>query len=168
MLELLGVNIGLIKPSLFALSQSSSQIIFESIYTAFESEGIRKNDILTKRIEYLNSIALMTVPFIKINSMLWAALARKASSGRKKPPNQGMANDITLLSLIIPYCDAMFIDNECRSYLTEMPLKTAINYGTRFFSQNNKDEFINYLDEIKFSASKEHLDKVKEVYGDIR
>lgn len=83
----------------------------------------------------------------------------------KKPPNIGLNYDIHILSTILPYCDAMLIDNECRSYLEENPLCDEIDYGTNIFSQNNKDEFIEYLDAIKNHVPQEHLEKVVEVYG---
>ena len=98
--------------------------------------------------------------------MLYAAIARKAASGRKRLPNQGMANDIKTVSVLLPYCDAIFIDNECDAYLREQPLCDALDYGTKVFSQNTKDEFLGYLDEIELKASPEHLDKVDEVYGE--
>jgi len=165
--NLLQVKLGVIEPTIFNLMPSSSQMIVEAIYSAFENQGVESNKLKDKTVDYLKSPSLKNVPFIKINSMLWAALARKAATGRKKPPNQGMANDISLVSMFLPYCDAMFIDNECRGYLLEEPLFSELDFGTKLFSQNNKSEFIEYLDDIKSSASEEHLDKVKEVYGNI-
>ena len=127
----------------------SSVSLIHSIHNAFREAGIEDSDIWPKTIEYLTSPFLKNVPFIKISSMLYAALARKAAADRKmKPPNQGMANDIEMISVLLPYCDAMFIDNECHTYLKEQPLRDAINYGTKVFSQNTKNEFLNYLDEL--------------------
>ena len=126
---------------------------------------MKEANVLIKTVEYLLSPLLKDVPFIKISSMLYAALARKAAAGRKKPPNQGMTNDIEIISVLLPYCDAMFIDNEGHTYLKEKPLCEAIDYGTDIFSQNTKDEFLKYLDNIELNASKEHLNKVNEVYG---
>jgi hypothetical protein len=77
-----------------------------------------------------------------------------------------MMSDIRIISVLLPYCDAMFIDNECRGLLCEEPLSGALDYGTTLFSTNNKERFLNYLDDIKSRASPEHLDKVKEVYGE--
>jgi len=140
--------------------------LIHSIHSAFRKAGIDDSDIWPKTIEYLTSPFLKNVPFIKISSMLYAALARKAAADRKmKPPNQGMVNDIEMISVLLPYCDAMFIDNECHTYLKEQPLRDAIYYGTKVFSQNSREQFLNYLDEIELRASREHIDKVKEVYG---
>jgi len=143
----------------------SSVILIHSIHDAFRRAGIQDPDIWPKTVEYLTSSSLKDVPFIKISSMLNASLARKAATGRKKPPNQGMVNDIEFISVLLPYCDAMFIDNECQAYLKEQPLCDVIDYGTAVFSQNTKGKFLNYLDEIELNAPMEHLDKVNEIYG---
>jgi hypothetical protein len=140
-------------------------LILRSIKDAFLRAGIQEADVWPKTIKYLLSPSLKEVPFIKISSMLLASLARKAAAGRKKQPNQGMANDIEIISVLLPYCDAMFIDNECHAYLKEKPLCDAFDYETDIFSQNTKDEFLKYLDNIELNASKEHLDKINKVYG---
>ena len=36
----------------------------------------------------------------------------------------------------------MFIDNECRTFLTQEPVKSRVSYGTQLFSQRNKEEFL--------------------------
>ena len=140
--------------------------MYETVVSAFIKAGIAEKDIESRSIKYLSSPCLKEIPFNKISSMLFAAVARKAAAGMKKPPNIGLNYDIHILSTILPYCDAMLIDNECRSYLEENPLCDEIDYGTNIFSQNNKDELIEYLDEIKNHVSQEHLEKVVEVYGE--
>ena len=70
-----------------------------------------------------------------------------------------------MISTLLPYCDAMFIDNECRGYLADGPLCDEIAYDTEAFSFSTKDAFLQYLNEIESSAPEEHLGKVKEVYG---
>jgi hypothetical protein len=141
-------------------------LLIRSIKDAFIRAGMQEKNVWIKTGEYLLSPSLKNIPFIKISSMLYAALARKAAAGRKKPPNQGMTNDIEIISTLLPYCDAMFIDNECHSYLKEKPLCDNINYGTKIFSQNNKEKFLEYLNDIEKNTPKKHFDKVCEVYGD--
>lgn len=145
---------------------SSSVKLIHTIHDIFRKAGIKDSDIWFKTIEYFSSPYIKDIPYIKISAMLFAALARKAASGRKKPPNCGMVNDIEIISTLLPYCNAMFIDNECLNYLRESPLCNSINYGTKVFSQNTKDEFLRYLDDIESNASKEHLYAVNEVYGE--
>jgi hypothetical protein len=130
----------------------------------FREAGIREDQVLSKVREYFLSPHLKDVPFIKIQSMLYAALARKAAAGQKRPPNRGMANDIEILSLLLPFCDAMFVDKECHALLREKPLCTEINYGTRVFSLNNKQDFLDYLADIEKSASPELLAALAELH----
>jgi hypothetical protein len=106
------------------------------------------------------------VPFNRIQCMLWAAVARKAASGMKKPPSRGMSNDVKTIAVLLPYCDAMFLDKECAALLSERPLCDEIDYGTRIFSLNSKKEFLEYLDDLKLSATPGHLETLKDVYGD--
>ena len=98
--------------------------------------------------------------------MLFASMARKAASGQKKPPSRGMFDDTEFISILLPYCDAMFLDKECHTYLNEDPLKLAHNHNTDIFSLNTKDNFMEYLDDIESSASPMHLNEVRNVYGD--
>lgn len=142
----------------------SVDVIF-TIHDAFQKAGVQESDVLDKTAQYLKSSYIKDIPFNKISSMLIAALARKAAAGQKTPPDVGMDYDIKIISTLLPYCDAMFIDNKCHAYLKEKPLCDEINYGTIVFSQNSKEEFLEYLSELEKNASKEHLDKVYEVYG---
>ncbi len=148
------------------LSPPVSTILIHSVRAVFKEAGIQDSDIFSKTSEYLNSSSLKDVPFNKIGALLVAALARKAGAGKKKLPNLGINNDIEMISTLLPYCDAMFIDNECHSYLREHPLCEEIDYGTKIFSQNTRGEFFDYLDEIESAAPREHLEKVIEVYGE--
>jgi len=160
------ISTGRVKFSVNDVFAPPSVNFIRSIHNVFRQAGVRDSDIWTKTIEYLTSPSIKNIPFIKISSMLWSALARKAATGGKKePPNQGMVNDVEFISVLLPYCDAIFIDKECHNYLKEVPLCNSINYGTKVFSLNNKEKFLEYLSEIEFKTSKKHLDKVDEVYG---
>lgn len=145
---------------------SESIILVLEIRDVFREAGIKDVDILPKTIEYFTSPSIKNVPCVKICAMLWAALARKTASGRLRIPTYGMKVDIEMLSVLLPYCDAIFIDRECHAFLKEMPLQKEIDYGTRVFSMTNKEEFFDYLNEIETSVSKEHLYVVQEVYGE--
>ena len=77
-----------------------------------------------------------------------------------------MANDIEIISVLLPYCDAMFIDKECHSYLKENLSCDSIDYGMKVFSLESKEKFLEYLNGIETKTSKEHLNKINEVYGE--
>jgi len=137
------------------------------IIKRLKRKGIsEEKDVNKKLSEFLYSETFEDAPYIKIASMFYAAMTRRAAhKGRRKPPGRGFLNDVKIISTLLPYCDAMFIDNECRSLLLEKPLCDDINYGTKVFSLSNKEEFLKYLDEAKQSVSEEHIKAVKEVYG---
>jgi len=61
----------------------------------------------------------------------------------------GMTNDLNILSLLLPYCDAMFIDNQCRGCLEEKDLQDNIDYSTRVFSLTSKEDFLGYLEQLE-------------------
>ena len=74
-----------------------------------------------------------------------------------------MVNDIDIIGVLLPYCDAMFVDKECAEILKQ--IKNKINFSTKIYSLNNKNEFIDYLNEIEKKTPKSHFEKVYEVYG---
>jgi hypothetical protein len=106
-------------------------------------------------------------PFNKIASAMFASIAMKAASGQKKPPNQGMMTDIALVSTLLPYCDAMFMDNGCRAILVDVPQSHQQFDSTKVYSLNRRGEFLNYLKGIEAAATPEHLALVAEIYGGI-
>lgn len=115
---------------------------------------------------YFNSDCVLQVPSIKISSMLYAAIAREAAAGQINPPSRGVFTDVNAISSFLPYCDAIFIDNENASYLKKAPLKDKIGFPTKIFSTNTKSDFLSYLDGILDEADPKHLKLVKEIYGD--
>lgn len=121
---------------------------------------------LSKIVEYFKTANFDKLPFLHLSASLLASIARKAAAGRKKPPNRGTINDIEMISTFLPYCDAMFIDNECAGYLNEKPLVDKISFPTKIFSQSKREEFMQFLDEIEQSASQEHIELVTKVYGE--
>ncbi len=157
----------------FGLSANMDKLMDTRILTTvhslkeiFSETGLDEEEALIKVGEFLSSPSLRNVPFLKISTLLFTALARKAATGQKRIPNASFFDDVKTISALMPYCDAMFIDNECASLLREEPLKSRISYQTKVFSVNTKEEFLEYLDEIENGTPKAHFDKVKEVYGE--
>lgn len=117
-------------------------------------------------MEFFRSDDFAETAHVKLASMLWATVAKKAAAGQKRPPNKGFMTDVNIISTVLPYCDVMFVDDVCRSYLMEGPLADEVaKYKAKIFSNRSKDAFLDCLSEIKDSASPEHLNKVEEVYG---
>ena len=144
----------------------SAFLLVASLDRVFQKNGIPREEVRERIEEYLLSPSLRRVPFLRISAMLYAAMAWKAaSSGQTRPPTRGTVEDVRMISALLPYCDAMFIDNECRAYLTERPLRDEIRYGTAVFSLKTRNAFLQWLDQIELGASVRHVKKVEEVYG---
>ncbi|HAN09533.1 MAG TPA: hypothetical protein DCP90_02855 [Clostridiales bacterium] len=121
---------------------------------------------LMKIKEYLLCKDIAAIPHHRIACLMWAGIARKAAAGQKKMQNVSIVNDIKVISTYLPYCDSMFIDNECAKLLSDEPVNSRIGFDTKVFSLSSKNNFLSYLDDIKEEVTQEHLDLVVELYGD--
>jgi hypothetical protein len=128
--------------------------------------GHTPDSLLGRLREFLTSSAFRDAPSNRIEALMWAVIAHRAANGQRRPPNRGMINDISVVSSLLPYCDAMFIDNECRGLLANIPVRHRPTYATRLFSRNNSDDFLSYLREIETNADSAILACVRSVYGD--
>ncbi|WP_413288381.1 hypothetical protein [Bdellovibrio sp. HCB337] len=131
----------------------------------------RKIENIEERMKRLNEFmsidCLEKVPFIRIYTSLMATIAVKVSSGGMKKENiePSFFNDILMISSILPFCDAIFLERQMAGFLRESPLNQVIDKMPRIFSSSNKNEFFEYLQAIEGDASKEHIMAVEEVYG---
>lgn len=159
---------GQVAPSIDNILGSNSTIIISQLKDDLKDTGLLEEHILPKIAEYLHSDHIKEIPYVRISAMLYASIARKAanSHGKMRSPSKGMVNDIETISAILPYCDAIFVDRECFTYLNEEPLRSKLGYKDKIFSMANKKQFLMYLESIENKASRSHMNKVKEVYGD--
>jgi hypothetical protein len=148
------------------LINDSAALTFLSVQSGLRKAGVPEERLAARAAEYLRSKSLINVPFNYISSLLYAALARRARAGQKGV-SKGMTNDIRMISTLLPYVDAMFVDQECHVLLTENPIPQRLNYDTQVFSHRNKEECIAYLDGVESSAAPECLSLIHEVYGPI-
>lgn len=121
-----------------------------------------------KIFDFILSDRMLGIPSIRISALLWAAIADSvAHGGRKKLIKAGIINDINMVASLLPYCDAIFVDREIYGLLNHPEVKKEIvsKYKTRIFSTTNKNKFLKYLNNIEKNANKNHLKKVKEIYG---
>ncbi len=153
------INIGLCQ---FLLE---SVDILSIIHSVLAEEDMDRKEFESNVRLFLLSEHFREIPFIKLYSLFYSSLARKAGSGQKKPPDQGMTNDLNMLSLLLPYCDAMFIDNQCRTCLEEKDVIEHFDYKTSVFSLNNKEKFFAYLEKLEKDLPAKYLEKVVEIYG---
>jgi hypothetical protein len=154
----------------FNLMVSNANTIIHSLQSYLpETKDLNKKKENFKRVvDFLLSEKMANIPLNRLTALLWSALADQfAHGGRKNHPGDGIASDISMASTILPYCDAMFIDREMHGLLKhpEVAKDVKKKYKTEIYSTANKQEFMDYLDSIESAASKAHLQKVKEVYG---
>ena len=148
------------------LLPSSSARQVQSILETLKHRGAGEQEALVRMNEFLSSEAFRDTPTNRISTRMFASIAHQAANGRTRPPNRGMSNDINVVSSLMPYCDAMLVDNECRAMLANIPKAHALGYPTRVFSPATGTEFLDYLRLIESDAPREHLAEVRAVYGD--
>lgn len=115
--------------------------------------------------EFLESGLTNELPFNVIESSMFASLSQRAANGQKKMPDQGTLNDISIVSTLLPYCDAMFVDDGCRALLHDIPRDYRLAYPCSVFSKNNSWDFLAYLRSLRDSVTAERLEIIKDVYG---
>src|SRR5260370_9341036 len=113
--------------------------------------------------KFLESDTLNDVPFVRISSLVFAGLAQQAGGGKKCPRKQPF-NDVDAIAAYLPYCDAMFLDNEMATVVRQNSIQTRLGYPTRIFSARTKTDFLAYLDSIEATAPPGQIEKVREVY----
>lgn len=159
------IEVGLVVPEPADLLPPPQFVLVNAIHDAFVEEGVSPETAWARVREYFLSPSLKVIPRLRISALLWAAMARKAAAGMKRPPTRGVVQDTRTIASLLPYCDALFLDNEMRAYLGEQPLAEELKGGARIFSSSNRGEFLAYLDAIAQSATREHLKLVETVYG---
>jgi hypothetical protein len=132
---------------------------------AIRDASLPDGDVWPKLLQFLNSAHLKAVPFNRIAAALYASIAKKAPH-QNKLPTKGFFTDVDVISCLLPYCDAMFLDVECWTYLSELRRAGRLPYETRVFSLRNKDEFLEYLEAVRSNAAPEHLQLVRQLYGE--
>lgn len=151
-------------PPLNDVLPSRTEALLSNLRFTFQQEvGKELGD--AKLVEFFRSGVINEVPFNVIAAKMYASLATKAAAGQKKIPNQGTFTDINIVSTLLPYCDAMFVDNKCRALLRDIPRDFTLPYACKVFSPNTGADFIRYLTDIGNSVTPEHLKLIEEVYG---
>ena len=140
----------------------------QGVQRVFAEVGLTPTEALDKAHEFLHSPALRDVPSVRIQALAFAAMAHEAASGRKKPPNRGTFTDTRVVATVLPYCDALLVDNEMRRLLSTGPVRQLLGFGAQLFSSKNLRQFLEFLEEVEHQATTEHLALVELVYGTVR
>jgi hypothetical protein len=137
------------------------------VLEVLKGRGIAKSEIAPALRDFLDSDHFRNMPIHALSTRLFAVIAHAAANHQKRPPDQGTANDIDLVSAYLPYCDAMLIDSRTRAMLEKgVPRKYAVNYPCRLFSTNVGSEFLDYLKSVEEEADPFVIALVRQVYGE--
>jgi transcription elongation factor Elf1 len=145
---------------------SDAQILVTALKRPLEDKGMAHEEALRTIGEFLQSDELGQVPFLRIACGMFAAMAVEASIGQAPRPDQGMIADINVISTVLPYCDAMFIDNRARRYLEKARDQVPLDYATVVFSESSREQLLQWLDDLETSVSPDHRELIEQVYGD--
>ena len=126
---------------------SSFQMLIE-LEGLFSEAGVPEENLTFEAMKFLQWSENDHIPENRISSYLFAALARRAASGQRRF-STGIINDVRAISAYAPYVDAMFLDKECATLLSEPPLRDDLSYKARVFSLHSADEFLSYLDDLE-------------------
>lgn len=150
-----------------AMKETSKRIYKQFITLRFyiEKFGIPKSESTSKVFDFWNWKGNYNLPHNKISSYLFAALARRISSGQRNKPSISIFNDFRAISTYAPYVDAMFLDNECANLLNEEPLKTELGLSAKAFSTKTGDNYIGYLEDIETNTPEAVRAWANEIYG---
>lgn len=138
--------------------------IVMTLHNHFCYMGIPESESFSKVFEFLRSDAVSNLPFIKIPALIYASFAKKIKNGMRQPIDAGTPEDAKIISHLIPYCDAMFIDNRMHSVLQENPVKDRIGFATNLFSLNTCARFLEYLNDIENDLPVEQIAHAEMLY----
>ncbi len=162
-----------VEPSLEELGKalpSAAEALLASLehIMRFPRDGSMRTPDETAKLEksFGEANRIAEAPFVKLQSLMYAAIAMRAAAGQKEPPDEGMTTDIETIAYLLPYCDAMLMDNDCRALLRNIPTALRPAEVKRVYSLNSRTEFLDYLRSIRASITAEHLDALREVYGE--
>jgi hypothetical protein len=116
--------------------------------------------------EFLASDEILNLPFVQIQSALYATIAKKAAS-QVRLPTQGFSVDVDAMSCLLPYCDAMFMDREVVGLWRDIQSSQSrrLPYDTKLFSMVSKSEFLSYLDGLEQAVPDKQRRYSDEVLG---
>jgi hypothetical protein len=138
---------------------------YRHLAAMFVDQGVPPRDASNEVSKFLDWPGNQEQPAHKIFAYLIAALGWRVSSGQSPNLSAGILNDFTAISTYAPYVDAMFVDRQCASLLTQGRLRSELSYKARIFSMSNQQEFLDYLKGLRDSASKEVREFAHELYG---
>jgi hypothetical protein len=117
-------------------------------------------------VRFFESGIWTEAPFLVRWVRVWAKIAEMARNPKgPRKPQRGDYFDSQVLSYYAAHCDAMFIDKGFCSIAADPRVRAPGPRGTRFFSEQTRDAFLEYLNELNNTMSREHRAALAFVYG---
>lgn len=131
----------------------------------FDRNDVDQSVREAKLRDFATSSQLREMPMLAVWAALMAAYAVEISQQRASELKTSLYFDFSGISTYMPYCDGIFVDREC-ARLLEMAREAGVDLGSaRVFTIDQKQEFLEYLDDIENQAPTDHVELVEKVYG---
>jgi len=75
-------------------------------------------------------------------------------------------SDVSTIATVLPYCDAVLIDNEMRGLLELGPVRERLGFETKAFSPQTLDAFLEYLASVEKDAPQGIAELARSMYGE--
>lgn len=147
------------------VGQSADLAVIRSLEGALGRAGQDPASLPTKLQQFKRSGRIREIPALQIFAALIAAIGSEAGADRAKPPNRGAYFDFAAIAHFAPYVDAFLVDRECKRYLEIIATESDLLPATRFYSIDQGQDLLAYLEDTEASADPAHLDLVGQVYG---
>jgi hypothetical protein len=145
---------------------NDAQILRISFKGLLEESGVPKEEQSALIEQFYVSDELKQAPFLQISCAMFATMAVEASLQQAPTPDKGMWTDISTVSTVLPYCDAIFIDNRCHRLLASATDSAGLKFETRVFSTASRNDLVEWLDDLENSIDSDHRALVASVYGE--
>lgn len=147
------------------LSMSSIIQEYSLLRRMFVNAGTTEDDLHSRISAFWAWERNSEMPSGRIFAYLFAGLAGQVANGRKKPATASFMNDVKAISAYAPFVDAMFIDKECFTILTQGRPAKELGLKSKIFSLHNRDELLDFLRKMESEATDEVRAKAKRIYG---
>jgi hypothetical protein len=109
---------------------------------------------------------LRETPWMCLNCRIWAKIAELVCNPKgPRKPRLGDRYDAKVLASYAPYCDAMFIDGGFREIAIDSRIGCDKRFGVQVFSEQVRERFAAYLEDVELNTSQEHWSALRFVHG---
>ena len=151
------------------LNASLDSMIIEGMFSSFPKETDYDSRI-TIIMDFFKSDHFKMTPHEWISSRAFALLMERVREGdyrnreKAKTRLRGIFQDISFIATYAPHCDAIFIDKAMAALLRNRRINLTKHFGTIVFSEENWEDFIDYLRSLEVNISHEHSAALKLAY----